>query len=105
MLLGRARPRDAAESDVAGRGVDRLTLAGGGTEPQAVARGAQVRAALDHTAGDVRARFAGDQALSGVVHAGVLRDTAGLGGVDRVLVPEVVAGPLPYVPGHVVQTV
>src|SRR5215211_6251764 len=80
-------PDDAAEADVAGRGVDRLALARGGPEAQAVVRGAQVRSALDDPARD---------ALVGG------RPTARRPAVTR---REGIARPLPYVAGHVAQAV
>ena len=49
---------DAAEADVAGRGVDGFGLTGGGAVAQAVVRCAQVRASLDHPARDVRVGLA-----------------------------------------------
>src|SRR5207253_9886988 len=94
---------DAAEAEVRGRGVDRLALAGGRAVAQAVVRGAQVRAALDHPARDGRPRLAGDQAV------GRRGDPRVAGGAAGVLNPlgraggEVVAGPLPDIAGHVVE--
>ena len=55
---------NAAEADVASRGVDGLGLSCGGAVAQAVVRGAQVGAALEHPARDVRPGLAGDQAVS-----------------------------------------
>src|SRR5579859_5950104 len=55
--------QDAAEPEMHGRGVDSLTLAGRRTVAQAVVGGAEVRAALDHAARDVRSWLAGHQAV------------------------------------------
>jgi hypothetical protein len=97
--------------------VDRLALAGRRPVAQAVVRRAQVRAALDHPARDVRPRFAGNEAAARVGHPRVARHAAGpvvrspvvrspvvRSRVGR-LRGEVVARPLPYVAGHVVQAV
>ena len=53
--VGTGRAQDAAKADVRRRGVDRLALARGGAEAQAVVRRAQVRAALDDAPRDVLA--------------------------------------------------
>src|SRR3954468_4369072 len=79
--------REAAEADVAGRGVDRFALARGGSVAQAVARRAQVRSALDHPPRD-----------GGVGSRGAAR---GWGGG----LVEAVRGPLPHVAGHVEEAV
>ena len=90
--LGTGRAHDAAKADVRRRGVDRLALARGGAEAQAVVRRAQVRAALDHAPGDV---LAGEHARRA---ARVLLRVAVGGG-------PVVRGPLPDVARHVVEPV
>src|SRR5450432_3044479 len=86
---------DAAKPQVAGRGVDRLALAGGGPVAQAVARRAQMRAALDDPARNAGPRLPGDPAVLGRGRPRVARDAAGVAGVGRVPRREVVAGPLP----------
>src|ERR1700721_3607370 len=63
---------DAAEAQVGGGGVDRLALAGGRAVAEAVVGGAQVGAALDDAARDVRAGLAGDEAAFGRGGPGVL---------------------------------
>ena len=85
-----------------GGGVDRLALAGRRPVAEAVVRGAQVRAALDHAARDVRPRLAGDQAARRIGHPRIARDAAGTGGAPG---GKVVARPLPDGTGHVVQAV
>ena len=89
-----------------GRRVDRLALPGRRPVAQAVVRRAQVRAALDHAARDVRPGLARHQAGGRVGDPRVARHTAS---VPRSLsVPlggEVVARPLPDVAGHVEQAV
>jgi len=91
---------------VGGRRVDRLALPGRRPVAQAVVRRAQVRAALDHAARDVRPGLARHQAGGRVGDPRVARHTAS---VPRSLsVPlggEVVARPLPDVAGHVEQAV
>src|SRR3984957_17782254 len=92
--------QDAAESQVRGGGVDGLALAGGRAVAQAVVRSAEVRAALDDAARDVRAGLVGGEAVFGRGDPRVPRHTAGAvrgrRGVE-------VAGPFPDVPGHVVE--
>jgi hypothetical protein len=91
---------------VPGGGVDRLALAGRGTVAQAVARSAQMRAALDHLARDSRrqvaARLGDDRVAEDGRAARRCSLTRASAGVPR---PEEVAGPLPHVAGHVEQAV
>src|ERR1700685_2190655 len=93
-------PEDAAESQVRGGGVDGLALAGGRAVAQAVVGGAEVRAALDDAARYVRAGLVGDEAVCG---RGDPRGPRHAAGVVRGRRSVVVAGPLPDVPGHVVE--
>src|SRR6266581_5288660 len=107
-LSSRRRPlsHDAAEADVRHAGVDHLRLARGGTVAEAVVRGAEVRAALDHLARDAELRLVrvvalglrDDARVDGRAAAG-LDDLVGAGGD----VP--VARPLPDVARHVVEPV
>jgi hypothetical protein len=62
------RVRDAAKADVAGGGVDRSGLAGRRPVAKAVARGAEVRATLDHPPGDLSAGAA--EVITGVRRVG-----------------------------------
>src|SRR5690606_20047067 len=66
-----SRANDAAESDMARRGLLGVALAGGGSVTQTVVRGAQVRSALDDAA---RIRFA--RIVFGLVDTGIRRDAA-----------------------------
>src|SRR6478609_2599614 len=93
----RASAGRAAEADVAGRRVDGLGRPGGGTEPEAVVRCAQVGPALDDPAGLDLAR--GDGAGPAVDR----RTAAGPGRLDLVAIGPPVRGPLPHVAGDVVQ--
>lgn len=95
-----------------GGGVDRLALAGRRPVAQAVVRRAQVRAALDHPARDVRPRLAWHQAARRIGHPRVARHAARpvvrspvVRSRARRHCGEVVARPLPDVAGHVVQAV
>src|SRR6266498_603766 len=105
-LPSRQRPpsHDATEADVAHARVDHLRLARRGTVAEAVVRGTEVRAALDHLARDAELRLVrvvalglrDDARVDGRAAAG-LDDLVGAGGD----VP--VAGPLPDVARHVVE--
>src|SRR5215469_4826450 len=96
---------DAAEAQVAGGGVDRLGLAGRWAVTQAVVGSAQVGSALGHTARDLRAGLTGRQACLRRRDARVARRAARALNLPAPAGDEVVAGPLPDVPGHVVQPV
>src|ERR1700678_2391827 len=92
--------QDATEAEVRGGGVDCLALAGGRAVAQAVVGGAEVRSALDDAARDMRAGLVGDEAVFGRGDPRVPRHAAGVVSGRRGVV---VAGPLPDVPGHVVE--
>src|SRR5215218_9496219 len=96
-------PDDAAEADVARRRIHRLRMARGGAVAAAVARRAQVRAALDHLARDPDLRLARVVATGLAPTARVLRDAAGLRRVGFVPGCEPVRRPLPDVADHVVE--
>jgi len=98
-----AAPHDAAEPDVRGGGVDSFALARGRAVAEAVVRGAQVGAALEHAARDVRPGLAGNQAGPGRGDPRVPGRAASGLDVPGGLGGEVAAGPLPDVAGHVVQ--
>ena len=81
-------------------------LACRGPVAQAVARRAQVRAALDHAARDVRRRAGRGRSSLRSVMRGFRRCAAGvLGVLGRAAGRVVVASPLPDVSGHVVEPV
>src|SRR5262245_37265648 len=95
---------DAAEAEVAGRGVHVLRHARRGAVALAVVRRAQVRAAFHDFARDALAlRGAGIDAVFARAAARVGDRAAGLRDPAVVLVP--VDGPLPHVAGHVVEAV
>ena len=96
---------DAAEADVAHPGVDHLRPAGGGAVALAVAVGAQVRAALDHLAGDAELRLGRVVAALHRRPRPFGRDAARRLGVLGVSRRPPVRRPLPHVAGHVVQAV
>ena len=78
-------PNDAAEADVARRGIDRLRVTRRRTVAAAVVGRAQMRAALQDPARDPRFRLAGIVALILAAAARVLGDAAGFRRVRRVL--------------------
>src|SRR5688500_17104301 len=84
-----AHSHDAAEPHVARRRVDRLGEARGGPVAAAVVRRAQVRAALEHLAGDSDLRLAWVVAALLARPARVGRDAA------RLLTRGGVSGPIP----------
>lgn len=71
-------PDNAAEPDMAGRRIDRLRMARGRPVAAAIVRCAEVRAALEHLAGNPDLRLAGIVALVFPAAAGVLRNATGL---------------------------
>src|SRR5687767_12831382 len=99
------RPDDAAEANVAGRGIDRLREAGGWTVAPAVVGRAEMRAPLQNLARNRNLRRVWVVADVGTRAARVHRDAARLWGVSRMswLIP--IAGPLPHVADHVMQSV
>ena len=77
--LTHRRPQDAAEAEVRGRRVDRLALARRRPVAKAVARCAEVRAALDHAARDRLARLERSERHAGVPrHAACAFDFVGM---------------------------
>src|ERR1700751_5172646 len=86
-----AGPVDAAEADVAGRGVDRLTLPRGRAKAQTVVGGTEVRAPLYDPQRNLSARLLAVGAARGARQGGA--------GAERA------AGPLPDVPAHVIEPV
>src|SRR5262245_3230993 len=78
-------PYDAAEPDMAGRGVDRLGVAGSRPVAAAVVGRAQEGAALEHLARNPDVGLARIVARVLRPAARVPRDAAGLGGVGLVL--------------------
>src|SRR3954451_20534272 len=99
-------PQDAAEANVAGRGVDRLALSGRRPVTQTIVRGAQMRPALGHPARDPTSRLIRSVAIRrGRRHTRIARRAAGvLGGLAAGCRVEVV-GPFPDVAGHVEDAV
>src|SRR4029079_6428789 len=104
-----AAAKDAPEADVTRGCVDRFSLPGRRPVTQAVARGAEVRATLDHSPGNVRAGTAHIETVLGRVDTRIAGHTTGprLGpGVDPGALRRVVVGrPLPNVPGRVIEPV
>src|SRR5687768_2804412 len=98
-------PDDAAEADVAGGGVDRLGVARGRAVAAAVARRAQVRAALDDLARNADCRLAGVVAVLLAPATRVCRDAAVFQRSGLVLRRIPVGRPLPDVADHVVEPV
>src|SRR5215208_644275 len=97
-----SRAEHAAEPQVGGSGVDRLSHAGGRPVAAAVVGRAQVRAPLHHPAGN-RGDITGIMAPLPLAAAWVGRRATGMGRLAVGLVP--VAGPFPDVADHVVQAV
>src|SRR4051812_25175568 len=64
-LITNLLPNHAPEPDVRGGRVDRLALPGRRPVPEAVARSAEMRAALDHPSGYGGAGLAGDERVLG----------------------------------------
>lgn len=92
---------DTAESDVAGRGVDRFGMARRRTIAPATGRCTKTRAAFQYPARNAHCRLA---RIVARFHGGasrVLGDTAGLGRIGRVLRRVPVGRPLPGVADHV----
>src|SRR5690349_14665265 len=98
-------PDDAPETDMARGGVDGLRMARGGTVAPAVIRGAQMRAAFQHLAGDPDPGQAGIVAALLRRAARILRGTAGTGRTELVAPAVPVGGPLTNVPDHVVKAI
>ena len=98
-------PADAAKPDVAGGCIHRLGMARGGTIAPAIARCAQMRAALQHLARNPDLRLA--RIETGVLAraARVLRNAAGLRDIRFVPVDIPVGGPFPGIADHVVNAV
>ncbi len=90
---------------MAGRGVGRLALPRRRPVAQAIVGRAEVRAALEHPARDVRVGLSGRVALLGGLDPRVARGAARLRYLVGVARREEVARPLPHVAGHVVQPV
>src|SRR6516164_7797914 len=98
-------PDDAAKADVAGGGVDGLSVAGRRTVAAAVIGRTQVRAALQHLARDADVRLAAVVAALLRRAAWILRRAAGAYRRDLVADAVPVGGPLPDVADHVVEPV
>src|SRR5262245_41424124 len=92
-----ALPADAAEADVRGRGIDRLCMTRRRPIAAAIIRRTQMRAALDHLAGNLDVRKAGVVAVLLSPAARVFWNTAGLRRVGLVLCRPPVRGPFPYI--------
>src|SRR5580658_2523019 len=96
---------DAAESDVARGSVDRLGVAGGGLVAAAIIRRAQMRAALEHLAGDADLRLAWVVALGLRPAARILRHAARFSRLRRMARGPEIRRPLPDIADHVVDAV
>src|SRR5262245_35414811 len=96
---------DAAETDMASRGVNWLRMASRRPVAPTIVRGAEIGAALEHLARDATLRLAGVVAQVFRAAARVFRDTTGLGRVGLVPRTEPVRGPFPDVANHVVEAV
>ena len=99
------RPDDAAEAEVRRGGVDRLRKARRGPVSAAVVWRAEVRAALDHPAGDENLGLARIVALGLARSAGIARRATGLDHLAGMTRHVPVGGPLPDVADHVQQAV
>src|SRR5882724_8924522 len=97
------RADDAAESQMAGCGIDRLGHARGRAIAPAVVGRAEIGAALHHLAGDGNLRHARVAAAAALAAARVVDRAAGVVDLAVVLVP--VGGPFPDIAGHVVEAV
>lgn len=97
----------ATEADVVGGGVDRLRLAGGGAIALAIALGAQVAAALQHTAANLNLRSAWIEAVGFLPAARIGDYAAGtwFHFVDRLRLGIPIAGPLPHVADQVPKAI
>src|SRR5262245_58825150 len=84
-----------------GRGVDRFGVARGRAVAAAVVRSAEMRAALEHLAGNADVRLAGIVALLLVSAARILWDAARLRRVRLMLGRVPVAGPFPDVADYI----
>src|SRR5690242_3674570 len=96
---------DAAKAYVAGRGIDRMTLARGGPVTLAIVRRTKMRTALQHTPGNPIARETRVEAALAVVVARIARHTAALlrvGGVTRRIE---ILRPFPDISDHIEQAV
>src|ERR1043165_8710778 len=97
--------QDAAKADVARRRVDRLRVPSGRAITAAVVRRTQMRAALEHLAGNANVGLTGIVARRFRSAPRVFRDAARLRCVSLVLCGPPIRGPLPHVADHVVDAV
>src|SRR5439155_18142564 len=94
-----------AKADMAGRGVDRLGMAGGRPVAPAVIRRTEMRATLQDLARDPDLRLAGVVAHLLTPAARVLRDAAGFRGIGFMSGGPPIGRPLPHIADHVVESV
>src|SRR5262245_58925251 len=101
LVLG---PNNTAKADVAHACVDHLRAPCGGSIPEAIGVGTEVRPALEHSARDLEVRLSRVVAVVQLAATGVERHAARVARIDGALdVP--VARPLPDVSRHVVEAV
>src|SRR5262249_36842488 len=97
--------RDAAETDMAGRCIDRLGMPSRRPIAPAIVGRTEIRSALQDFARYPVAWLTGVVALVLLAAAGALRDTAWLGGIRGMTRTEALGGPFPDVADHVVEAV
>src|SRR5271155_498571 len=105
LLSGALIADDAAKADMARRGVDWFGVTRGRTIAAAIVGRAQMRAALEHLARYLYLGLAGIVARGFGPAARVLRDTAGLWRLGRMLWRIPVSGPFPNIADRVVKAV